>query len=402
VHGDAREDPGAFALGLEKGNGDEDTEFEKRACGHLDVWCAPIDSDILDSSNACGDALLALEAGSVGWGGVYTIMSNSSIAAAASPQDSAFNVEDHKDQQTLSQKDDAARRTQEWSTMFERGWIMAAGRGCVLPVRADDAVSMGKSSKATAGTGRDKQICSDRAANELGTCMQKEAASTNTNSIPAVTACENDSVTREGETLLQALSAASNLGVQGHTGLWAAPQDDTDEERILEEQQAEWERSIFAFSDSVNLPSVASIDTVATVSAVNNTPTDNNKTSVKIPAPCFSPAPSTHTVTFAATPSRGGGGGTVKSLIQKMKNSPGGIMRKASQNQVSPVASTRQGVLAESSPAARISDLVKKAEENFEKEYGPGTWGGPARPLPKGRDSHDASSDQDDDDDLLV
>ena len=49
-------DAGCFASGLE--NDDEDTEFERRARGHLSVWCAPIDSDMVDSSNACGETLI--------------------------------------------------------------------------------------------------------------------------------------------------------------------------------------------------------------------------------------------------------------------------------------------------------------------------------------------------------
>lgn len=426
MQGDARADTGALAFGLEKVDGDEDAEFEKRARGHLDVWCAPIDSDILDSSNPCGDASLALEAGKEGWGGVYTItlgggegdldqtIANSSIAADAPPRDSAPSVEDHMDQQPLSPKDEASRRTQEWATLFEEGWIMAAGKGCVP---ADNHVSLGNSSKAAAGTGRDEQECSERGANKLGTCMQKGASSTNTNRIPAATACENEtSATREGEALLQALCAASDVGMQGQTGVWAAPQDDTDEERILEEQQTEWERSIFAFSHTVNLPDVAiscaerstsPITTAATVNAANDTlaattnasstpadtatatanskPAATNNTIATIPAPCFSPAPSTQTATFSAMPSRGDAGGRVKSLIDKMKNSPGGFLRKTSQTQVSLVASTRQDVLAEHSPAARISELVKRAEETFEKEYGQGSWGGPTRPMSKHR-----------------
>ena len=41
------------------------------------------------------------------------------------------------------------------------------------------------------------------------------------------------------------------------------------------------------------------------------------------------------------------------------------------------------------SPAARLTDLVKKAEQDFEMEYGPGSW-------------HIGNSHEDDDDEDVI
>ena len=53
----------------------------------------------------------------------------------------------------------------------------------------------------------------------------------------------------------------------------------------------------------------------------------------------------------------------------------------------------------EKSPAARITDLVKQAEESFEMSYGAGSWGPPARHLALQARGNEQS---DDDDDMVV
>ena len=87
-------------------------------------------------------------------------------------------------------------------------------------------------------------------------------------------------------------------------------------------------------------------------------------------------------------------------MIQKMKKSPGGLFR------VSPGSSTPNSARLEQEPSAadHIAGLVKKAELNFEKEHGAGSWGGvPARQLVQ-RAILDAQNDGtgDEGDDLLV
>jgi len=108
-------------------------------------------------------------------------------------------------------------------------------------------------------------------------------------------------------------------------------------------------------------------------------------------------------------------GSAVKTMINRLKNSPGGLLRKSSL-QASAQLGTPQGaaprgpssvehVLVEAlppSPAAHITNLVKKAEKDFEKEYGVGTWGASTRRLAHRLGADDDMESSDEDADLVV
>jgi hypothetical protein len=75
--------------------------------------------------------------------------------------------------------------------------------------------------------------------------------------------------------------------------------------------------------------------------------------------------------------------GLAKSMIERLKQSPGGVKGRCSQVAALQAAAKAKaaagcegmfGLGLVPSPAARIADLVKKAENDFEREYGTGSW----------------------------
>ena len=483
-------------------NEDEDTEFEKRACGHLGVWCAPLDSDILDSSNACSDTIIfaggeppeveenrktqemrtadaptqspaqshpaeiTSDSPAAPLGGARTwregLMKTIGIAACCSPatdndretapalqelprpspQSTAAVrcalVEDfHPDSATPEreeglwnapdagskdiedgpriQLDEAAMKTKEWASMFETGWIMAAGGNGIATTK----------SGAPGRTPRGKPGSYKLARPEMA--APGDDIQVHTVSLLPMTRCPSrDEGARE---MAREPTAAASVDAGG---LWVAPHDDEDDELKFAQQQETWEMGIrgihqemdsdehdvyFANASTTAPPISAPTISVATTnrapSLTPNTTPPHTWNPIPahahhrviptpiIPKPCFSPSTSSTTSgrPIVATPS-GSGGGKIKSMIQKMKKSPGGLFR------VSPGSSTPKSARLEQEPSAadHIAGLVKKAELNFEKEHGAGSWGGvPARQLVQ-RAILDAQNDGtgDEGDDLLV
>jgi len=444
------------------------------------VWCAPLDSDILDSSNACSDTIIfdgreppeveesrkkqemrmadaptqapaqshpaeiTSDTPAAHLGGARTwregLMKTIGIAACCSPaadndrettpalqelprpspQSTAAVccalVEDfHPDSATPEREeglwnapdagskdiengprihlDEAAMKTKEWASMFETGWIMAAGGNGIATTKIGTPGRTPRGKPGSYELARPENAAS-------GDDIQLHPVSL----LPMTRCPSRDEGARE---MAREPTAAASVDAGG---LWVAPHDNEDDELKFAQQQETWEMNIRGIHQAMD--SDERDVYFANASTPNTTPTHTcNPISAYahhqviptpiIPKPCFSPSTSSTTSSrpIVATPS-GSGGGKIKSMIQKMKKSPGGLFR------VSPGSSTPKSARLEQEPSAadHIAGLVKKAELNFEKEYGAGSWGRvPARQLVQ-RAILDAQNDGtgDEGDDLLV
>jgi len=279
---------------------------------------------------------------------------------------------------------EAAERTREWATLFEQGWVMAAG---------------GVRAAATAGDNGPRINCSQAGGSEhVGSNVVETEGGKASAATTRLSAFRSASFR---DTQAAPIDGKPEVGHESRTEeaarLWVAPlyctESEEAEERTFNEQQEGWENGILRVQDSTP---ASRRDNVT----VHMTPEAGSEAPAHICAPAARPRASPVAGTRAA-------GAAVKNMIHKLKSSPGGLFRKTSL-QVSAHQSVPQGAAArgasssveEHSPAARITDLVKKAEEEFEKEYGAGSWGVPTRRLSRraGTGDDHVSSDEEDDD----
>ena len=324
------------------------------------------------------------------------------------------------------QQTEAAKRTQEWATLFGQGWAMAAVGTRVYATAADDGPK--RSCSQTGDTGHvgarivetpgaqptisAAHVTAHVTAHMTEGCASRGAGVRDTQAATIARKPEEKKCSRAGES----------------PGLWAAPLDcgesEEAEDRALGEHEGEHEGPMVEMGGknqdvttvwrckAEEEKEVVDPERDRACDTVHMTPeagSESRETPAKSCAPVARLQPSLAVGTPKAE------GSAVKTMMNRLRNSPGGLLRKSSL-QASAQLGTLQGaaprgpsavehVLVEAlppSPAAHITNLVKKAEKDFEKEYGVGTWGASTRRLAHRMGAGDDIESSDEDGDLVV
>lgn len=348
---------------------DEDAEFESRAYEHLDVWCAPLDSDVLEPNSPCGTGRLDMDSSVVlhpaetataqptshqqTWTGGAACCHNLDVSA----EEMLANSPDMQKSAPLSdavqkrmrnrgegqlwtasgdlqhrgirndahaREQEALKRTKEWATLFQEGWLLASGQKGQDP-------ALPEADGCTGGTRRIADQESHRT----------DMVSVNFSSSSPLNCVHGDS---RGTLKTQGESEGD-----GHTNfsdsevvMWTAPRDEEEEDLANQEQSDSWETGISAKFDEWEAIHAHKRNDVAdfqpdktgvctstkcsggehqemTVAAVLTVDSVASARQTKLPEALASSRQR------AEEGVGGSGRSTVKTFIQKMKRSPGGL-----------------------------------------------------------------------------
>ena len=299
--------------------------------------------------------------------------------------------------------DEAFRKTQQWAQLVQSAWVAAAavvgdgaGPSSTAGAVAEDAVHPACNGGADGGV---EERDDDEMRTTLRAQMGNDKSAATMVSVDAPDPGASDSSgggrvafgARLREELRERAIKAVGVAMccssrQAHAGVdapgssmeeeqnsvatrWHAPGPEVDPEVMLQNEEARWASAI---THQVYHNHVATARDPGSVLAPTNVATPA-ASSPMVPAPAFSPAAANRGPATGAAAPRGGRGrdgqSSVKEIIQKMK--------KARARQDDAHRKPTECGLDGPPPAARISDLVQQAEQDFERRYGPGTWGVP-------------------------
>jgi hypothetical protein len=318
------------------------------------------------------------------------------------------------------QQTEAAKRTQEWATLFGQGWGMAAGGTRVHATAADDGPK--RSCSQTGGSGH----VGARIVETPGAQPTISEADVHAHVKPHVTRgwpASRGAGVRDTQAVKIGRKPEAGQGSRAgeSPGLWAAPLDCGESEEAEDRALGEHEGRMGGKNQDVTTDwrckaeeeeEVVDPERDRACDTVHMTPEAGSE-SRETPAQSCAPVARLQPSLAVSTPKAEGS--AVKTMINRLRNSPGGLLRKSSL-QASAQLGTPQGaaprgpsavehVLVEAlppSPAAHITNLVKKAEKDFEKEYGVGTWGASTRRLAHRMGAGDDIESSDEDGDLVV